>query len=89
LIFENCTKIKKRIILWMLLKLHVPMNTIELPQFKSHPECSVGVMTLEDARFLIAQGSLTIEGARYLFPRRAWDLLPKAQPRQIKAKRAA
>lgn len=65
------------------------MQTIQLPRFQSHPECSVGVMTLDDAWLLITQGNLTIEGAKYLFPKKAWDLLPKVQPRQRTAKTAA
>jgi hypothetical protein len=65
------------------------MQTIQLPQFKSHPECAVGVMTLDDAWLLITQGNLTIEGAKYLFPEKAWDFLPKAQPCQSAAQTAA
>jgi hypothetical protein len=65
------------------------MQTIQLPRFQSHPECAVGVMTLDDAWLLITQGNLTIEGAKYLFPEKAWDFLPKAQPRQRATKAAA
>ncbi len=56
------------------------MNPIQLPQFQSHPECSVGVMTLDDAWLLITQGWLTIEGAQYLFPKEAWNFLPQSKP---------
>jgi hypothetical protein len=48
------------------------------PKFQSHPECSVGIMTLEDAQFLIGQGWLTLEGAQFLFPEGAWDVLARA-----------
>jgi hypothetical protein len=34
------------------------------PKFQSHPECSVGIMTLE--------------GAQFLFPEGAWDVLARA-----------
>ncbi|WP_404788480.1 hypothetical protein [Altericista sp. CCNU0014] len=54
------------------------MNLVQLPQFQSRPESSVGVMTLNDAWFLIAQGWLTVEGAQYLFPKESWDFLPQA-----------
>jgi hypothetical protein len=48
------------------------------PKFQSHPECSVGIMTLEDAQFFIGQGWLTLEGAQFLFPESAWDVLARA-----------
>jgi hypothetical protein len=64
------------------------MSTIQLPQFQSSPESSVGLMTLDDAWFLITQGWLTVEGARYLFPEKAWNLLPQKISSQIEAKAA-
>jgi hypothetical protein len=51
------------------------MARLQLAKFPSHPECSIGVMTLEDAKYLIIQGWLTIEGAQYLLPKNSWDLL--------------
>jgi hypothetical protein len=64
------------------------MNPIQLPQFQSHPECSVGVMTLDDAWLLITQGWLTLEGAQYLFPKEAWEFLPQSKPLLPHAKSA-
>lgn len=64
------------------------MSTIQLPQFKSHPECSVGLLTLDDAWFLMTQGWLTVEGAQYLLPTKAWDLLPQKTSSHIQAKAA-
>jgi hypothetical protein len=51
------------------------MARLQLAKFPSHPECAIGIMTLEDAKFLIAQGWLTVEGAQYLLPEKSWDLL--------------
>ncbi|HEY9824443.1 MAG TPA: hypothetical protein V6D19_03285 [Stenomitos sp.] len=48
------------------------MTSIQLPKFTSHPECAAGLITCEDAQFLIAQGWLTLEGAQYLLPKTAW-----------------
>jgi hypothetical protein len=48
------------------------MASIQLPKFAAHPECATGVITLEDAQFLIRQGWLTLEGAQYLLPRGIW-----------------
>lgn len=56
------------------------MDTLQLPNFKNHPECAIGLMTLETAKFLIDRGCLTIEGARLIFPVKAWPLLPKFAP---------
>jgi hypothetical protein len=56
------------------------MDTLQLPNFKNHPECAIGLMTLETAKFLIDRGCLTIEGARFIFPVKAWPLLPKYAP---------
>jgi hypothetical protein len=56
------------------------MDTLQLPKFQNHPECAVGVMTLENAKFLIDRGWLTIEGAQMIFPVKAWPLLPKFAP---------
>jgi hypothetical protein len=53
---------------------------LQLANFKNHPECSVGLMTLETAKFLIDRGCLTIEGARFIFPIKAWPLLPQFAP---------
>jgi hypothetical protein len=55
------------------------MTQLKLAKFTSRPECAVAVMTLDDAWFLITQGLLDIEGARYLFPRDAWEFLPQKQ----------
>jgi hypothetical protein len=51
------------------------MARLQLAKFSSHPECAIGIMTLEDAKYLIIQGWLTVEGAKYLLPRNSWDLL--------------
>jgi hypothetical protein len=64
------------------------MSTIQLPQFQSSPENSVGLMTLDDAWLLITKGWLTVEGAQYLFPEKAWDLLPQKTSPYIEAKSA-
>lgn len=53
---------------------------LQLPNFKNHPECATALMTLEDAKFLINRGWLTIEGARLIFPVKSWSLLPKYAP---------
>lgn len=53
---------------------------LQLANFKNHPECATGLMTLEDAKFLIDRGWLTIEGAKMIFPVKAWHLLPKFAP---------
>jgi hypothetical protein len=78
--FDSCTKIKKRIIVWVSYAKVLLMNPVQLPQFHTRPECSVGVMTLDDAWLLITQGWLTIEGAQYLFPKEAWEFLPQSKP---------
>lgn len=59
------------------------MSVIQLPRFESHPECSVGLMTLDDAWRLITQGQLTIEGAKTIFPEKAWVYLPQSQPTEV------
>jgi hypothetical protein len=51
------------------------MARLQLAKFPSHPECSIGIMTLEDAKYLIIQGWLTVEGAKYLLPQKTWELL--------------
>jgi hypothetical protein len=48
------------------------MASIQLPKFATHPECAAGLITFEDAQFLIRQGWLTLEGAQYLLPRGLW-----------------
>jgi hypothetical protein len=56
------------------------MTQVQLqPQFTTHPECATGVITLEIAETMIQRGMLTHEGARYLFPPKAWALLPKEE----------
>ena len=55
------------------------MTQLKLAKFTSRPECAVAVMTLDDAWFLITQGLLDIDGARYLFPKDAWEFLPQKQ----------
>lgn len=66
------------------------MTQIKLPRFASRPECAVAVMTLDDAWLLISQGLLDIEGARYLFPKDAWEFLPqKLNYRPSQGKRVA
>jgi hypothetical protein len=55
------------------------MTQLKLAKFTSCPERAVGLMTLDDAWFLISQGLLDIEGAKYLFPRNAWEFLPQKQ----------
>jgi hypothetical protein len=53
------------------------MNTLQLPNFKNHPECAAGAITLDQAAMMIRRGWLTHDGARFLLPPRAWALLPK------------
>jgi hypothetical protein len=53
---------------------------LQLPNFTNHPECATALITLEDAKQLIDRGWLTIEGARMIFPVKAWPLLPKYAP---------
>jgi hypothetical protein len=54
------------------------MASIQLPKFTAHPECAAGLITFEDAQFLMMQGWLTLEGAQYLLPRGAWQQLSQA-----------
>jgi hypothetical protein len=61
------------------------MSVIKLPCFESYPECSVGLMTLDDAWRLITQGQLTIEGAKSIFPERAWVYLPQSQHSEVQS----
>jgi hypothetical protein len=56
------------------------MNTVQLPNFKNHPECAAGVITLDQAAMMIERGWLTYDGARFLLPPRAWPYLPKPAP---------
>ncbi len=56
------------------------MTQLQLPRFQSHPECTAGVITMEDVRLLISLGWLTCEGAQYLLPKGAWQ--PSAQAEQ-------
>jgi hypothetical protein len=68
------------------------MTQLKLAKFTSRPECAVAVMTLDDAWFLITQGLLDIDGARYLFPKDAWEFLPQKQklaPTRLKDKTTA
>ena len=68
------------------------MTQLKLAKFTSRPECAVAVMTLDDAWFLITQGLLDIDGARYLFAKDAWEFLPQKQnlaPTRLKDKTAA
>ena len=44
------------------------MTQLQLPQFQSALKDTVGLMTLEDAEYLVSQGWLTPEGVVYLFP---------------------
>jgi hypothetical protein len=44
------------------------MTQLQLPQFKDSLKGNVGLMTLEDAEYLVSQGWLTPEGVVYLFP---------------------
>ncbi|HEY9826768.1 MAG TPA: hypothetical protein V6D19_15105 [Stenomitos sp.] len=53
------------------------MCELQLPQFQSHPECAAGLITVDQAIALIQRGWLTLEGAQYLLPPRAWVLLPQ------------
>ena len=56
------------------------MNTIQLPNFKNHPEHATALMTIKDAKNFINRGWLTIEAARHIFPKRVWHLLPQYTP---------
>jgi hypothetical protein len=56
------------------------MNTLQLPNFKNHPECATALITIKDARHFINRGWLTIEAARHIFPERVWHLLPQFAP---------
>lgn len=55
------------------------------PQFQSHPECAAGAITLDQAAMMIERGWLTHDGAHFLLPPRAWDLLPKPVPQPAEA----
>jgi hypothetical protein len=44
------------------------MTQLQLPQFQNHLKSNVGLLTLEDAEYLVSQGWLTPEGVVYLFP---------------------
>jgi hypothetical protein len=45
------------------------MAQLQLPQFlRTDLQNPVGLMTLEDAEYLVSQGWLTPEGVVYLFP---------------------
>jgi hypothetical protein len=63
------------------------MNTLQLPNFKNHPECAAGAITLDQAAMMIERGWLTHDGARFLLPPRAWALLPKPVPKPAQAVR--
>ena len=67
------------------------MNTVQLPNFKNHPEQATALMTIKDARHFINRGWLTIEAARHIFPERVWYLLPQYAPegRVLNAHKAA
>jgi uncharacterized protein YfaQ (DUF2300 family) len=60
------------------------MDTLQLANFKNHAECAAGAITLDQAAMLIQSGDLTLDGARFLLPPRAWPYLPKpaSQPAQ-------
>lgn len=45
-----------------------PMTQLQLPQFQATLKNTVGLLTLEDAEYLVSQGWLTPEGVVYLFP---------------------
>jgi hypothetical protein len=65
------------------------MTQIQLPpKFKSHPECAAGIITIEQAKFMIDKGWLSLEGARFLLPPQIWFMLPKSKPRNNQAKRS-
>ncbi|MBW4550241.1 MAG: hypothetical protein KME35_03890 [Aphanocapsa sp. GSE-SYN-MK-11-07L] len=49
------------------------MTQLQLPRFQSHPECTAGVITMDDVRLLISLGWLTPEGAQYLLPKGLWQ----------------
>jgi hypothetical protein len=63
------------------------MNTVQLPNFKNHPECAAGAITLDQAAMMIERGWLTHDGARFLLPPRAWALLPKPAPQPAQTER--
>jgi hypothetical protein len=65
------------------------MTQLKLAKFQSRPERAVALMTLDDAWFLISNGKLSIEGARYLFPQEAWKYLPEKCPQRVETKSAA
>ena len=62
------------------------MNTLQLPNFKNHPEHATALMTIKDARHFINRGWLTIEAARQIFPERVWHLLPQFAPEGLMLK---
>lgn len=59
------------------------MNEVKLPQFKAHPECAAGLITVDQVLALLECGWLTIEGACYILPPQAWCLLPQPLPSHI------
>jgi hypothetical protein len=64
------------------------MTQVQLPpKFTAHPEVAAGTITLDQAVMMIHRGWLTIEGACYLLPARAWPYLPQqtqAEQPQVK-----
>jgi hypothetical protein len=47
------------------------------PYFQPHPENAAGIVTLDQAMFMIENNMLSLEGAYYLLPPHAWPMLPK------------
>jgi hypothetical protein len=63
------------------------MLEVQLPtKFQPHPEQATGIITLDQAAMMIRSGDLSHEGARFLLPPRAWELLPKPAPQTDKVK---
>ena len=62
-----------------------PRPQVKLPpHFQPHPENAAGIVTLEQAIFMIKADMLSLEGAYYLLPPHAWPLLPKPTLKQPK-----
>ncbi len=54
------------------------------PHFQPHPENAAGIVTLDQAIFMVKNEMLSLEGAYYLFPPYVWPLLPKPLSKQPK-----
>jgi hypothetical protein len=64
------------------------MHQVQLPpKFQPHPECAAGIITIDQAIFMIKNGWLTLDGAYFLLPPKTWFMLPKPKPLSKSIKR--